>query len=118
MQDASGVDLIGRRGWFFSIDAVDVSLDSIKWYKVDLENNPERKEYTYTDVAQPPSDHVSKTRNKEAGMKYAIDEDPALRDFYVGYKPWEGPDSVVTTTTWLYDELLQKKREARKIWCQ
>ncbi len=32
-------------------------------------------------------------------MKYAIDEDPDLRDFYVDYKPWEGKDS-------LYDNLV------------
>ena len=115
MEDASGVDLDWFwRGWFYGIDAVDISLDSIKWYKVDLEKNPERKEYTQTHKAEPPADHISKTRNKEAGIKYAIDEDPDLRDFYVSYKPWEGADSVVTSTTWLYDETFTEKEKQEK----
>ena len=115
MEDASGVDLDWFwRGWFYGIDAVDISLDSIKWYKVDLEKNPERKEYTQTHKAEPPADHISKTRNKEAGIKYAIDEDPDLRDFYVSYKPWEDADSVVTSTTWLYDETFTEKEKQEK----
>lgn len=115
MEDASGVDLDWFwRGWFYGIDAVDISLDSIKWYKVDLEKNPERKEYTQTHKAEPPTDHISKTRNKEAGIKYAIDEDPDLRDFYVSYKPWENADSLVTSTTWLYDETFTEKEKQEK----
>ena len=112
MEDASGIDLDWFwRGWFYSIDAVDISLDSIKWYKVDLEQNPQREEYISTHRAEPPADHVSRTRNNEAGMKYAIDEDPGLRDFYVDYKPWEGKDSVTTTTTWLYDKTFTEKEK-------
>jgi aminopeptidase N len=45
MEDASGYDLDWFwRGWFYTTDAVDISLDSINWYKVDLENNPERRD--------------------------------------------------------------------------
>jgi aminopeptidase N len=55
MEDASGVDLDWFwRGWFYSTDAVDISLDSIKWFKVDLENDPERKEVVDTFHAKPP----------------------------------------------------------------
>jgi hypothetical protein len=44
MEDASAVDLDWFwRGWFYSVDNVDVELDEVKWYKVksqtkDLEN--------------------------------------------------------------------------------
>jgi hypothetical protein len=106
MEDASGVDLDWFwRGWFYSIDAVDISLDSIKWYKVDMENNPVREEIVDTHPAGGPSpSHISRERNQAEGIDFAIDEDPALRDFYTDYKPWEGKDSLVTTKFYKYDE--------------
>jgi hypothetical protein len=114
MEDASGVDLDWFwRGWFYSIDAVDVSLDSIKWYKVDLENNPERKEVVDTVHAKPGITHISQTRNIEGGVKFSVDEDPALRDFYSSYKPWEGKDSVMTYLTWLYDDTFTEKEKEK-----
>ena len=115
MEDASGVDLDWFwRGWFYSIDAVDISLDSIRWYKVDLENNPEPKEVTNTQRPEPPADHISKTRNKEAGVEFAVENDPGLQDFYYSYKPWEGKDSVITTKTWYYNETFTEKEKKEK----
>lgn len=115
MEDASGVDLDWFwRGWFYGIDAVDVSLDSIRWYKVDLENNPERKEVTDTHHASPPRQHISATRNKEEGVSFAVDEDPALRDFYYSYKPWEGKDSVTTSKTVMFDETFTEKEKQER----
>ena len=115
MEDASGVDLDWFwRGWFYSIDAVDISLDSIKWYKVDMENNPERKEITDTYRPEPPAEHISMQRNIGRGMSFAVDEDPELRDFYNSYKPWEGKDSVLTSKTWLYDETFTEKEKQEK----
>ena len=62
MEDASGVDLDWFwRGWFYGIDAVDMSLDSIKWYKVDLENDPEKRDYVYEHKNEKPFDDISKT---------------------------------------------------------
>ncbi|HEY3386444.1 MAG TPA: M1 family metallopeptidase [Saprospiraceae bacterium] len=115
MEDASGVDLDWFwRGWFYSIDAVDVSLDSIKWYKVDLEHDPEKKEVTNTQREEPPSDHISRTRNKEAGIEYAVENDPALQDFYYNYKPWEGKDSVTTTKSVYYDKTFTEEEKKEK----
>lgn len=114
MEDASGVDLDWFwRGWFYGIDAVDISLDSINWYKVDLENDPEK----YTDVEKTkvdkPVDHISKTRNREEGINFAVEEDPDLKDFYNSYKPWQTEDSIKTTTTYRYEETFspEEKRE-------
>ncbi|MCP3929566.1 MAG: M1 family metallopeptidase [Bacteroidetes bacterium] len=115
MEDASGVDLDWFwRGWFYSIDAVDISLDSIKWYKVDLENNPERKEYTSTQKQSKPFEHISMIRNKEEGMSFAIDEDNTLQDFYTDYKPWETADSILERTTYLYDETFTEKEKKER----
>ena len=43
MEDASGVDLDWFwRGWFYSTDHVDISLDEVKWYRIDTKN-PEKE---------------------------------------------------------------------------
>jgi len=115
MEDASGVDLDWFwRGWFYSIDAVDVSLDSIKWYKVDLENNPEPKERSFPQKRSKPYDHISKQRNKEEGIKFAVEQDPTLRDFYTTYRPWETEDSMQTRTVYLYDKTFSAKEKKAK----
>ena len=115
MEDASGVDLDWFwRGWFYSIDAVDISLDSIKWFKVDLENDPERKEVIDTFHAKPPIKHIAQMHNIAEGVEFATDEDTTLRDFYYSYKPWEGKDSVLTQKTWYYDKSLSDKEKKEK----
>ncbi len=109
MEDASGVDLDWFwRGWFYGIDPVDISLDSIKWYKVDLESNPERKEQSWPNKRKKPFDHLSKVRNREQGVEFAVEQDEELRDVYTDYRPWETEDSVTTTTMYLYDETYSK----------
>ncbi len=114
MEDASGVDLDWFwRGWFYGTDAVDISLDSIKWFKVDLENDPEKQDYTQTHKVEKPFDDISRIRNREEGMKFAVDQDPSLRDFYNGYKPWETADSVQTTTFHLYDQTYSKDEKKK-----
>ncbi len=115
MEDASGVDLDWFwRGWFFGIDAVDISLDSIKWYKVDLENNPEKREETTQVKIEKPFDDISKLRNRETGMKFSVEEDEELRDYYTDYKPWETEDSIDYTTTYLFAETYSKKEKKKK----
>ena len=115
MEDASGVDLDWFwRGWFYGIDAVDVSLDSIKWYKVDLENDPEKRDYIRTQTITKPFDDISKKRNRESGMKFSVEEDPALQDFYTNYKPWETGDTIVEYTMHLYEETFTEKEKNEK----
>jgi hypothetical protein len=115
MEDASGEDLDWFwRGWFFTADAVDISLDSIEWYKVDLTADPKPRKNVDTIRAQPPADHISKTRNLESGMRYAVEDDPTLQDFYHTYKPWEGKDSVLTRTIEYYGETLTEKEKTER----
>lgn len=98
MEEASAVDLDWFwAGWFYSTDAVDISIDSIEWYTVDMENNPETRVDTFSRKIQPRRSHIAQMRNKETGMKFPVDKDPELRDIYTNYKPWEGPDSISTT---------------------
>ncbi|MEN0005960.1 MAG: M1 family metallopeptidase [Bacteroidota bacterium] len=105
IEDASAVDLDWFwRGWFYTTDAVDISIDSMKWYKVDVANGPEPKERDYTNKARKPMEHISQKRNREEGIEFAIKEDPNLVDFYTDYKPWETEDSVTTVTRINYAE--------------
>ena len=112
MEDASGVDLDWFwRGWFYSTDAVDISLDSMKWYKVDLENNPEKRIDTFTNKREAPYEHISKIRNRESGMQFPVDQDAELRDIYTNYQPWNTEDSVDVTIMYRYDQVYTEEEK-------
>jgi hypothetical protein len=93
MEDASGEDLDWFwRGWFFGTDACDISVDSIKYFKPDLTARVGR----FTDtvlkrVLEKPQTSrfdvdVSKERNlKDKNIKFLVDQDTTLRDFYWRY---------------------------------
>lgn len=115
MEDASGYDLDWFwKGWFYTTDVVDISLDSINWYKVDLENDPERREYTSTTKQEPLFQDITRIRNREEGMVFPVQEEEALRDFYNDYKPWETEDSITTSTTLLYEEQFTRREKKRQ----
>ena len=112
MEDASGVDLDWFwRGWFYGIDAVDISLDTVKWYKVDLENELEPQESIQESVVEEPFETISMKRNREEGMPFSVEEDSDLVDFYTNYKPWETEDSIQRTERVLYGEGFAKEEK-------
>lgn len=115
MEDASAMDLDWFwKGWFYSIKKVDVSLDEIVWKKVDLANDPVEKEKVDTIRREQPYDDISKRRNREEGIEFAVEADPELVDFYTTYKPWESADSAITKTTHLYGETFSEKEKKEK----
>lgn len=89
MEDASAVDLDWFwRAWFYDIEPVDVSVDSVKAYT--FINNKEVPVKNDTITIYPKAkefEHVSKIRNKQEGIKFLVDADTTLRDFYYHYKP-------------------------------
>jgi len=106
MEDASGVDLDWFwRGWFYGIDAVDISLDSLDYYVVDMESDPEQKESSFDQKIEEPYNHISRRRNIEEGMEFLVDQDTSLQDFYNSYRPWETEDSVNTVSMLYFNEL-------------
>lgn len=115
MEDASGVDLDWFwRGWFYGIDPVDIAIDSVIWYKADLENDPEPIEQSFDQRSSPPADNISKRRNREEGIKFKVEEDEKLQDFYYNYKPWETEDSIQQNTMVFYAESFSKKEKEEK----
>jgi len=112
MEDASGQDLDWFwRGWFYGIEKVDISLDSIEWLKVDLENNPEPKLDTFTNTIKAPFETLTKARYREETKQFPVEKDTSLQDFYTFYKPWETTDSVQTNTMKFFDETFSKKEK-------
>jgi len=112
MEDASGMDLDWFwRGWFYGIEPVDVSLDSVKWFKPDLVNDPKPQERSFPRTVSKPERTLTQERNREAGVQFAVEQDPNLRDFYDTYKPWETADSTQTFKQTLYGETLTEKEK-------
>jgi hypothetical protein len=91
MEDASAEDLDWYwRGWFYGIEPCDIAIDSVKWYKVNLEKNPEPRTMTRTQsVAKPTVDEfedITKVRNRtDKKVIFEVDADTTLRDFYWKY---------------------------------
>jgi hypothetical protein len=82
MEDASAVDLDWFwRGWFYSTDHVDISIDNVKWFQLNTMNPEVEKSIKQeNDLAK---DHfIGDDRNKES-IKQTINEtDPNIDDFY------------------------------------
>lgn len=77
LEDASGVDLDWFwRGWYFGTEPVDISLDTVKWYRMDdAANNAAMQQAEFVPI--------NKIRNKDdQSIVYATDADTTLRDFY------------------------------------
>ena len=80
MEDASGTDLDWFwRGWFYTTDAVDISIDGISEYGVSTKNPEVEKAWKKAQKAAQPIS-ISDQRNKALPKK--VDVDPALKDFY------------------------------------
>jgi hypothetical protein len=87
MEDASGIDLDWFwRGWFFTTDHVDISIDDVNIYQVDTKNPEIEKPIERKETEKEP-EHISITRNKQT-MKSAVEKDKTLRDFYDTYDPY------------------------------
>ena len=97
MEDASGEDLDWFwRGWFYGIEPCDISLDSVKWSNLSLENASTRPAERGRRVLALPKgfpkpllnsfDDISKIRNREdKKISFATDADTSVRDFYWRY---------------------------------
>lgn len=90
MEDASAEDLDWYwRGWFYGIDPVDISIDSVKWYKIDVANNPKPQTMTRKESVDKPVlddfEHITKVRNRDEKAVFEVDADTTLRDFYWKY---------------------------------
>jgi hypothetical protein len=80
LEDASGVDLDWFwRGWFYSVDHVDVSIDEVKWLQLDTRDPAIEKK-----KKKQEEDELPKTTTKERNypLSKRVDRFPELKDFY------------------------------------
>ncbi len=82
MEEASGTDLDWFwRGWFYTTDHVDISLDSIHRLRLDTENpdiDLSRRRQELADNPEP----VGVRLNREEGLPIWVLENPGVTDFY------------------------------------
>ncbi|WP_040300398.1 M1 family metallopeptidase [Arcticibacter svalbardensis] len=103
MEDASAVDLDWFwRGWFYGTDPVDISIDSVKLFRVaqsaDTESLNNRKK------EERDRQNISSIRNKSEGQKFTLESDSSLQDFYTTYDRFASTPSAKQA----YDELYSK----------
>lgn len=123
MEDASGEDLDWFwRGWFFSTDACDLSLDTVKYFKPEFVV-PQMSSAPSMRKLPPPMgsdfEDISKIRNREdKNIQFQVDVDPSLRDFYWRYargiEPYDTTSYAVDPPKFeVVDQETQKKLSAK-----
>lgn len=108
MEDASGEDLDWFwRGWFFTTDATDISIDTVKYAVPEIADLSQIKESTRKVPLPKPQvndfEDISKILNREdKNIVFAVDADTTLRDFYWRYdrglEPYDTTRYEVNTT--------------------
>ena len=89
MEDGSAVDLDWFwRGWFFGTDPVDIVLDDVRYYQMNRVNsltkqNENKKSYDRDQY------NISRERNRKEGIKFAVEQDTSLQDFYNKFNRFE-----------------------------
>ncbi|ALD21728.1 M1 family metallopeptidase [Hymenobacter sp. DG25A] len=87
MEDASGTDLDWFwRGWFYTTDYTDLSIEGVKWYTVDSKN-PEIENVRKREQLNAAPKTLSEQRNLQDIKRTLVDDKPELKDFYNQYDP-------------------------------
>ncbi len=109
MEDASAVDLDWFwRGWFYTTDNVDISLEKIRIFEVNT-HNPEIEKNIQKEEAKNAPEPVSITKNK-ASLKTAVERDVSLKDFYSDYDKYE----ITEQDEKAYEKYLESASEQEK----
>ncbi|MCG6188533.1 M1 family metallopeptidase [Maribellus maritimus] len=88
MEDASGVDLDWFwRGWFYTTDNVDISLDKVTWLQPKTDNPELEKPLEKKEDEELVS--ITDIRNMETIDQTVTAIDPATHDFYSTYDEYE-----------------------------
>lgn len=104
MNDASGENLDWFwRGWFYGTDPCDISLDSVKFARADVNGRIPAERIRNQKLPKPAVnsfEDISKIRNREdSKIKFATDADTSTRDFYWNYDRNIEPYDTTTFST-------------------
>lgn len=93
MEDASAVDLDWFwRGWFYTNDHVDISLDEVQWYKISTLDPDVENPIAKAEEERIENKFIGNQRNKEDIKQTENEKYPELDDFYNSYDPYEVTD--------------------------
>ena len=82
MEDASAVDLDWFwRGWFYTTDHVDISINSVKWFQLNTKN-PEIEKAWRKEQDAKADEHIGVTRNRKEVKETVTEQNPDMLDFY------------------------------------
>ena len=88
MEDASAVDLDWFwRGWFYTNDHVDISLDKVNWFKINT-GNPDIENPIAKVKKENTNTFIGNTRNKSSINKTVTESNHKAVDFYTTYDPF------------------------------
>ena len=88
MEDASAVDLDWFwRGWFYTTNHVDISLEQVNYYKLDSKNPSINKTSQKDKFEEINNNDITNQRNKDKKTYVEIDE--SLNDFYNSYSKYD-----------------------------
>ncbi|MDQ3322618.1 MAG: aminopeptidase, partial [Acidobacteriota bacterium] len=91
MEDASGTDLDWFwRGWFYSTDHVDISIENVRLFQVNT-NNPEVEKDILRQRENARPRTLSQQRNENLPRR--IDQYPSLRDYYNEFDRFQVTDA-------------------------
>jgi len=89
MEDASAVDLDWFwRGWFFSTDHVDISLDNVKWMQIS-DKNPDDQLAMDKKAADNSEKFIGDLKNENNRKNTVVELDPSTKDFYNTYDRYQ-----------------------------
>lgn len=89
MEDASAVDLDWFwRGWFFGTDPVDIAINDLRYYQM---NNlgPAQRAEALQQAYDKDLYNIGRERNRAEGIKFSVEQDSSLNDFYNKFKRFE-----------------------------
>ncbi len=88
MEDASGMDLDWFwRGWFYTTENVDISLDAVIEFRLDTKNPDTEKSILAQQAKKEYENDITNQKNKTALPSVATERDETLKDFYTTYDP-------------------------------
>ena len=110
MEDASGVDLDWFwRGWFYTNDHCDQSLDAVKWYQMSTKD-PAVEKPLAKQRDEEKEQYISDIRNADA-FQSIVEKDAKTRDFYNNeYDPFKW--TILDTEE--YDKYMESLDEKEK----
>ena len=110
MEDASAVDLDWFwRGWFYTNDHVDLSLNDVKYYKIESKD-PKAKSARKMAEREKERENISTIRNREEIKQTLNEMDPTINDLYTNYDPLAS-DAIDDKE---YKEYLEKATDEEK----